>query len=129
MKMLTTVLIAVGLTVASFAATPKKEAAPRTPSEEATKIAKALTPTQAKKLLEVINKGDNEALEALPGVGPKLAAAIKKARPVKSAVDLVLIDGIGEATLRSLVKHAKDGFPSKDKESAKSKSGSSKKKS
>lgn len=130
MKMLSALCLVFGLSTLSIAAPPKKEESSKQPSEEAVKIAKALTPTQGKKLMAIINEGDEEALTALPNIGPKLAAAIKKARPVKEAVDLVLIDGIGEATLSGLVKHAKDGFPSKeaDSDESKSKSKSTKKK-
>ena len=126
MKRFLSLLIALSLSSLAFAAPAKKGAEDKGPGKEAVDIAKALTPTQEKKLLAIINDGDDDALTSLPGIGPKLAAAVKKARPVKDAADLVLIDGIGEATLKNLVKHAKDGFPTKE---TKTGTGSKKKKS
>lgn len=95
-------------------AAAKKKAAEATPDEASAKsqsIAKTLTPSQETKLLEIINKGDDKALQSLPGIGETRAAAIKKARPVKEPVDLVKIDGIAEGVFADIVAHAKAGFP------------------
>lgn len=85
-------------------------------SEEAEKIAKELTDAQSGKLLEILNKGDDQALMALPGVGKVRAAAIKKARPVKTVAAATLVEGVGEGALKEWVKHAKAGFPVKGAE-------------
>lgn len=119
MKHILPLVIALSLSSWISAAPAKKGGEEKGPGKEAIEIAKKLTPTQEKKLLAIVNEGDEAALTALPGIGPKTAAAIKKHRPVKAAADLVLIDGIGDATLETLVKHAKDGFPSKEKKTDK----------
>jgi DNA uptake protein ComE-like DNA-binding protein len=72
----------------------------------AKKSASALTPSKKKKLLEVLNTGDDKALRDLPGIGPVKAISVKKARPYKAVEDLVLVDGIGQATFDEIVKSA-----------------------
>ncbi|MCP5540923.1 MAG: helix-hairpin-helix domain-containing protein [Akkermansiaceae bacterium] len=103
-------------------------------AEKAATIAKALTTSQKSKLMDLLNKGDDKALASLPGIGETKAAAIKKARPLKSPDELIGIEGIGLGTLEDIVKHAKAGFPEpkadtgkKSSSSSKSKSSSSKK--
>jgi DNA uptake protein ComE-like DNA-binding protein len=106
------------------------------PSAEALVIVKALTPTQKTKLMDLINKGDNEALQTLPGIGPAKAKGIVKGRPFAGPADLVKVDGIGNGTLADIVAHAKAGFPvaekkdtvPKKKTAAKKKSGAAEKK-
>lgn len=99
-------------------AATKAESKEKTPSPEAVAVAKTLTPTQKAKLLELINKGDDKALQTLPGIGPAKAKAITKARPIAEPVDLVKVDGIGDATLADIVAHAKAGFPVEEKKDA-----------
>jgi Helix-hairpin-helix motif len=59
----------------------------------------------------LINKGDDKALEAIPGIGEVKAANIKKARPFKAVDDLIMVDGVGEATFDGIVKWAQEGTP------------------
>lgn len=49
-----------------------------------------------------LNLATEAQLEALPGVGPKTAAAIIEGRPYGSVDDLLRVKGIGEATLAKL---------------------------
>lgn len=52
-----------------------------------------------------INLGNQEDLEGIPGIGPKLAEAIirqRKKAPFTSIEDLLLVTGIGEKTLENL---------------------------
>jgi competence protein ComEA len=49
-----------------------------------------------------INSADVKALEALPGVGPAVAADIVKGRPYKSVDELARVKGIGKAKLAAL---------------------------
>lgn len=85
------------------------------PSAKVAAIAKTLTPTQNTKLLDLLNEGDDRALQSIPGVGKTRAAAIKKARPFADVTDVVGVEGVGEVTLAEMVKHAKAGFPQPEK--------------
>lgn len=49
-----------------------------------------------------INTATAAELEALPGIGPKTAAAIIAGRPYSSVEDLLRVKGIGPATLEKL---------------------------
>lgn len=49
-----------------------------------------------------LNTASEEQLEALPKVGPSMAARIIAARPIRSQADLDAIKGVGEATLKLL---------------------------
>ncbi|MDB5045578.1 MAG: competence protein ComEA [Deinococcus sp.] len=49
-----------------------------------------------------LNTATSEQLEALPEVGPSMAALIVKARPLRSLADLDAIKGVGESTLKAL---------------------------
>jgi len=49
-----------------------------------------------------LNTATAEALEALPGVGPKTAQAIIEGRPYNTIDDLLSVKGIGEKTLEKL---------------------------
>ena len=102
-------------------AAPKKKPAAReaaqaeAPSGKAQAIADSLTPAQKTKLLALLNEGDEKALTGLPGIGKTRAAAIQKARPLGDPVELVKVEGIGDATLADIVAHAKAGFPERAK--------------
>jgi len=137
MKYLLAVLLLVGFSLTAPAAeTPAKKKAPtkaeakeKEPSTEAVATAKTLTPSQKTKLLDLLNKGDEAALESLPGIGPSRAKSIVKARPFSDPVDLVKVEGIGDVTLAEIVAHAKAGFPVEEKKKAEpKKKGAAKKK-
>jgi DNA uptake protein ComE-like DNA-binding protein len=69
-----------------------------------------LTDAQSKKLLDVLNTGDDVAIEAIPGVGEVKAKALKQARPFRSVVSLIMVEGIGEVTFDAIIKWTKDGM-------------------
>ena len=77
----------------------------------AQKAADSLSEAQQKKLLEILNDGDDKALASLPGIGETRAAAVKKARPIKEVTSLLAVDGIGDGTFNEIIAHAKAGFP------------------
>ena len=72
---------------------------------------KKLTPAQTTNLLKLANEGTPDDLQTIPGVGEIKAAALKKARPLKSADQLIMVDGIGEVTFDGIVNWVKDGMP------------------
>lgn len=76
-------------------------------------IAQMLTPTQRMKLLDLLNKGRDDTLRSLPGVGETRLAAIKQARPFNDITEVTQVPGVGEGTFIDFVKHAKSGFPKK----------------
>jgi len=76
-------------------------------------IAQMLTPTQRMKLLDLLNKGRDDSLRSLPGVGETRLAAIKQARPFNDITEVTKVPGVGEGTFIDFVKHAKAGFPKK----------------
>lgn len=76
-------------------------------------IAQMLTATQRMKLLDLLNKGRDESLRSLPGVGETRLEAIKKARPFHDITEVTQVPGVGEGTFIDFVKHAKAGFPKK----------------
>jgi hypothetical protein len=135
MKTILTCLLTLGLASINIAAeTPAKkktaakaEASSDSPSGKAQALTKSLTPSQRTKLLDLINTGDDKALQALPGIGETRAAAIKKARPFKDPVDLVNVDGIGDQSFAEIIAQAKAGGSESASETTKEKKGSKKK--
>ncbi len=93
------------------AAAEKKEGGEDKASAKSEALAKTLTPTQKSKLMDILNDGDDKAVQSLPGIGESIAAAVKKARPLKEPVDILKVEGIGDATFAKIVAHAKAGFP------------------
>ena len=106
-----------------------KEAAkdPALKAGKAAEIVKELTPAQKTKLLDLLNKGETEAIAGLPGIGETKAAAIKKARPFQSPDELLKIEGIGLGTLKDIVKHVKAAPPAPKGEKGKGVASRSKK--
>lgn len=76
-----------------------------------------LTITQRMKLLDLLNKGRDESLRSLPGVGETRLEAIKKARPFNDITEVTQVPGVGEGTFIDFVKHAKAGFPKRRRSS------------
>ena len=71
---------------------------------------KKLTPAQTTSLLQVLNQGTPAELQAIPGIGEVRAAAVQKARPFASSDQLIMVDGVGEATFDGTVKWVQDGM-------------------
>lgn len=122
MKYLLAVLLLIGFTLptpaAETAAKKKTPAKEETASPEAQATAKTLTPTQKTKLMEILNKGDDAALQSLPGIGETRAKSVVKGRPFAEPLDLLKVEGIGDATFARIVSHAKADFPEKAKKKA-----------
>lgn len=76
----------------------------------AQKLSANLTEAQSKKLLDLLNTGDDKAVQEIPGIGEVKSKAIKKARPYKSVADLIMVEGVGEITFDDIVKWAKEGM-------------------
>jgi len=100
------------------AAKAKSEAATDGPSIKSQALAKTLTAGQRTELLGILNKGDDKAVQSLPGLGETRAAAVKKARPFADPIDLLKVDGIGDVTFGEIIAHAKAGFPEATKPAA-----------
>jgi DNA uptake protein ComE-like DNA-binding protein len=110
---LTTLIVSVlGLSVLAENVPTKKAAAPSEAPTAARKAVEPLAPAEKTRLLKLLNEGDSAVLTALPGIGESRAAAIQKARPFADPAELAGVDGVGLATLKGLVAHAKAGFPS-----------------
>ena len=86
--------------------------------DHAKKSSEKLSAGQKSKLMDLLNKGDDKALNDIPGVGMIKANHIKKARPLKTLDDLILVDGIGEKTFDEIITWAagdmKSGAMKKD---------------
>lgn len=76
----------------------------------AEKAAAKLTPTQAARLLDLVNTGDAKALQAMPEIGEVRAKAIQKARPFPTVAALAEVDGIGEVTFDGIIAWTKKGM-------------------
>ncbi|WP_035608637.1 helix-hairpin-helix domain-containing protein [Haloferula sp. BvORR071] len=147
MILLTALLCSAGSLSAAEKATPAKEAAAKPAEkkgaeakpaekkpgelsdsdkalvEHATKESGKLSVDQKKKLLDLVNTGDDKALGTIPGIGDSKAAQIKKARPLKGVEDLIMVDGIGKKTFDGIVQWTaggmKEATPEPKKEPAK----------
>lgn len=100
------------------AAKAKAETAADGPFIKSQALAKTLTAGQRTELLGILNKGDDKAVQTLPGLGETRAAAVKKARPFADPIDLLKVDGIGDVTFAEIIAHAKAGFPEDKKPEA-----------
>lgn len=128
MKSCITLVVFLVLCAGLHAADTKKKSSSK-PKAEATEtakvpakieaIAKALTTTQRGKLLDLLNKGEDKALVAIPGIGETRAAAIKKARPFNDVTEVTKVEGVGEGTFAEMVAYAKAGFATEKKEETK----------
>jgi len=95
------------------AAEKKKEAKAAVPSAadkklaaEAKKETAKLTPAQNKKVLDLLNTGDEKAIEAVEGIGDVKAKAIVAKRPYAKVEDVVMVEGIGIETYKSILATA-----------------------
>jgi DNA uptake protein ComE-like DNA-binding protein len=68
------------------------------PSGSAKTPETSLTPTQEDKLLALLNEGTVEDLDAIPGIAATRADSIVSARPYASIHEIILVEGVGNAT-------------------------------
>ena len=73
----------------------------------AKKQADTLTASQKSKLLDLVNKGDEKAIQEINGLGEVKAKAIIAKRPFTAVEDVVMVDGIGEGTFGNIITFAK----------------------
>lgn len=66
-----------------------------------------LTPAQEDKLLVLLNEGTVEELDAIPGVATTRADSIISARPFASVHEIILVEGVGNATFEKILAHGK----------------------
>ena len=66
-----------------------------------------LTPAQEDKLLVLLNEGTLEELDAIPGVASTRADSIISARPYASVHEIILVEGVGNATFEKILAHGK----------------------
>jgi DNA uptake protein ComE-like DNA-binding protein len=66
-----------------------------------------LTPAQEDKLLVLLNDGTLEELDAIPGVASTRADSIISARPYASVHEIILVEGVGNATFEKILAHGK----------------------
>lgn len=67
----------------------------------------SLTPTQEDKLLALLNEGTVEDLDAIPGIAATRADSIVSARPYASIHEIILVEGVGNATFEKILAHGK----------------------
>ena len=66
-----------------------------------------LTPTQEDKLLALLNEGTVEDLDAIPGIAATRADSIVSARPYASVHEIILVEGVGNATFEKILAFGK----------------------
>ena len=67
----------------------------------------SLTETQENKLLTLLNEGTVEDLDAIPGIASTRADSIVSARPYGSVHEIILVDGVGNATFEKILAYGK----------------------
>jgi DNA uptake protein ComE-like DNA-binding protein len=106
-------ILGLAITGTAFAAETGNPEAPKAAktgahaSKELQALVKSLTPNQSEKLMTTLNKGSEKDLVTLPGIGKAKAKLVMGARPLKSPLDLLGIEGIGESTVREMVLSVK----------------------
>jgi DNA uptake protein ComE-like DNA-binding protein len=98
-------------TTKSASANPRSKRATAAPAgDHATEKPAAknpLTPAQEDKLLALLNEGTLEELDAIPGVASTRADSIISARPYASVHEIILVEGVGNATFEKILAHGK----------------------
>lgn len=88
----------------------KKSKKIKEPSAKSRALAESLSPLQNSRLLSILNRGDDNELSSLPGIGAGRAKAIKESRPYQVPIDLLRVAGIGDSTFAAIVDYAKADF-------------------
>ncbi len=86
----------------------KATAAPREAAEKTEAAKPSLTTAQAGKLLSLLNEGSLEELDAIPGIARTRAGSIIDARPFSDVREIVLVDGIGDATYGKILAYGRN---------------------
>ena len=92
-------------TTVSTTANPANRSA--APNRSAKTEEPSLTPTQEDKLLMLLNEGTVEDLDAIPGIAATRADSIVSARPYASIHEIILVEGVGNATFEKILAHGK----------------------
>lgn len=66
-----------------------------------------LTESQEGKLLVLLNEGTVEDLDAIPGIAATRADSIVSARPYGSVHEIILVEGVGNATFEKILAYGK----------------------
>ena len=74
---------------------------------DAKKQADTLTASQKSKLLDLVNKGDEKAIQEINGLGEVKAKSFIAKRPFTAVEDVVMVDGIGIGTFGNIITFAK----------------------
>lgn len=69
---------------------------------------RSLTAAQENKLLALLNEGNLEELDAIPGIARTRADSIVKARPFSDVREIALVDGIGDATYGKILAYGRN---------------------
>ncbi len=93
------------VTSAKTSTKPKSKSSAST-SSAATETT-SLTPTQEDKLLAILNEGTVEDLDAIPGIAATRADSIVSARPYASIHEIILVEGVGNATFEKILAFGK----------------------
>jgi DNA uptake protein ComE-like DNA-binding protein len=93
------------VTSAKTSTKPKSKSSAST-SSAATETT-SLTPTQEDKLLALLNEGTVEDLDAIPGIAATRADSIVSARPYASIHEIILVEGVGNATFEKILAFGK----------------------
>lgn len=83
---------------------PTKSSSKKLPEEPA-KL--PLTESQEGKLLTLLNEGTFEDLDAIPGIAATRADSIVSARPYGSVHEIILVEGVGNATFEKILAYGK----------------------
>ena len=97
--------LAEGETSAKTSTKPKSKSP--APTGPVTTEKTSLTPTQEDKLLTLLNEGTVEDLDAIPGIAATRADSIVSARPYASIHEIILVEGVGNATFEKILSFGK----------------------
>ena len=100
--------LAVAVSPAKTSPKPKTKTTVSTTANRSAKTEEpSLTSTQEDKLLMLLNEGTVEDLDAIPGIAATRADSIVSARPYASIHEIILVEGVGNATFEKILAHGK----------------------
>jgi predicted flap endonuclease-1-like 5' DNA nuclease len=95
-------MLTVLFATSTFTFAEEKKEKPAAKQEETKKSTKK--DESVEKILKYLNSATQEELEAISGIGPKLAQLIMEGRPYESLDDVLAIKGIGEKKLAKITE-------------------------